>query len=85
MRTCKIKILSCMLIFVLGISIISAQASGVKTAALTQNAEAQAVGGYSCAAVYGLGLGLAAATLSPCGILCATAGWYLLMALNSCD
>jgi hypothetical protein len=81
----KAKILSCILVFVLGISMISAQAKGVQTAALMHNEEAQVVGGYSCAAMWGLELGLAAATLSPCGIICATAGWYLLMTLDSCS
>jgi hypothetical protein len=45
MRTCKIKVIGCMLIFVLGISIISAQTNAVSTAGLAQNAEAQAMGG----------------------------------------
>jgi hypothetical protein len=80
----KIKILSCILIFVLGTSIISAQANIVQTAALTHNDEAEAVGGLSCAGMWGLELALAVGTLSPCGIICATAGWYLLITMDHC-
>jgi hypothetical protein len=85
MRNIKMRTLSCMLIFVLGMSIVSAQTNAVQTTALAQNAEAQAVGGISCGAAWGLMLGFAAGALSPCGILCATAGWYMLLTLDNCD
>ena len=40
-------------------------------------AEASAVGGSDrCASAWGLGLGLAAASLSPCSIVCLTMAWY---------
>jgi hypothetical protein len=39
-----------MLVIVLGTSIIGAQANTVRTAALTQNVEAQTVGGIGCGA-----------------------------------
>jgi hypothetical protein len=85
MKTYKMKILSGLLILVLGICIVSTQALAGQTVVLAQNAEAQAVGGYSCAAAFGVGLALGVASLTPCGILCATAGWYMLLALNYCD
>jgi hypothetical protein len=84
MRTIHMKFLSCMLMFVLGIGFVSAQTNAAPSTTLARNAEAQAVGGYSCAAVYGLSLGLGIASLSPCGIVCATAGWYMILALNNC-
>ena len=83
MKTYKMKILSSLLILVLGICIVSTQALAGQTVVLAQNA--QAVGGYSCAAAFGVGLALGVASLTPCGILCATAGWYMLLALNYCD
>jgi hypothetical protein len=85
MRNIKMRTLSCMLIFVLGMSIVSAQTTAVQTTALTQNAEAQAVGGISCGAAWGLALAFAAGTLNLCGTLCATAGWSMLLALDSCS
>jgi hypothetical protein len=85
MNKIKMKILSCMFIFVLGISIVSAQTNAVQTAVLPQNAEEQAVGGMSCGAKWGLALAFAAGTLSPCGVFCATAGWYMLLTLDSCS
>jgi hypothetical protein len=84
MRTSKMKILSCLLIFVLGISIVSAQSNVFQTTALAQSAEAQAVGGIRCGAVWGLAIGLAFATMSPCSVLCATAGWFTMLALENC-
>ena len=43
---------------------------------LPQAAEVQVVGGSKCSTAWGLGLALAAASLSPCGVLCASLAWY---------
>jgi hypothetical protein len=84
MRISKVKIISFMLLLAMGISMVSAQTNAVQTVVLAQNAEAQTVGGISCGYAWGLGLALAIGTLSPCGVLCATAGWYMLLTLDSC-
>jgi hypothetical protein len=84
MKNTKMKILSCMLIFVLGLSIVSAQTNAVQTAELTQNAEAQTVGGIGCGVAWGLAIGFAIGTLSPCSILCATAGWFMILTFDDC-
>jgi hypothetical protein len=45
---------------------------------LAPSAEVQAMGGSEdrCAGAWGLGLGLAAASLSPCSIVCLSLAWY---------
>ncbi len=68
------------------LSILSTVPYGAAAQPLTPSAEIQSVGGSQCGAAWGLGLGLALATLSPCGILCATLAWYDLLLIGAyCD
>jgi hypothetical protein len=76
-------IIAVSLTLMLAMSIAGAQPHTLNTQALEQTAEAHAIGG-SCAAVWGFGLALGAATLSGCGIICATAAWYSLALLSQC-
>ena len=84
MKMKKLKTIACMLTLILAVSVASAQQSIVQTHALEQTAEAQAVGGYSCASAWGFSIGLGLATLSGCGIVCATAAWYSIALLSVC-
>jgi len=77
------KIITLALALMLALSIAGAQPNSFNTHALEQTAETQAIGG-SCAAVWGFGIALGAATLSGCGIICATAAWYTLALLSQC-
>jgi hypothetical protein len=79
------QILAVALSLVMVLSIAGAQPNFMSTHALAETAEAQAVGGVSCAAVWGFGLAVGVATLSGCGILCGTIAWYTLLALNDCE
>jgi hypothetical protein len=61
----------------MAVCVVSANQNVVQSRALAQTAEVQAVGGDSdCVHAVGLGLALAAASLSPCGVLCAAMAWY---------
>ena len=73
------------LTLVMVLSIAGAQPNFTQTQALAETAEAQAVGGMSCAAVWGFGLAVGVAALSGCGIVCGTIAWYTLLALNECE
>ncbi len=74
--TKKAKPLFWILTLVLLLSVVSAQPNFARTQELVQAVETHAIGGSSCAAAWGLGLGLAVAALSPCGVLCASLAWY---------
>ncbi len=84
MKVKRFKAIACMLALVLAVSISSAQQNIVQTHALEQTAESLAVGGYSCASAWGFSIALGVATLSGCGIVCATAAWYSLALLSAC-
>lgn len=77
------KIITVSLALMLALSIAGAHPNSFSTHELEQSAEAHTIGG-SCAAVWGFGIALGAATLSGCGILCATAAWYTLALLSQC-
>lgn len=79
------QILTVVFTLVMVLSIAGAQPNFMQTHALAETAEAQVVGGVSCAAVWGFGLAVGAATLSGCGIVCGTIAWYALLALNECE
>jgi hypothetical protein len=84
MKMQKKRFMASVLALALALSFVSAWPDTVQTQALAQEAEAQAVGGYSCATIWGFGLALGIASLSPCGIMCGTAAWYTIMLLNQC-
>jgi Na+/phosphate symporter len=61
------------------LSFLSAMPDRMQAQPLSPVCEVQAVGGSvsdRCASAWGLGLGLAAASLSPCSIVCLTLAWY---------
>ena len=72
----KNKTLTCVLVILVLFSCVSAMPSPAIAQSLAQTAEVQVVGGSKCSAAWGLGLALAAASLSPCGVLCASLAWY---------
>lgn len=73
----KLKTIVCILMLGCAISAVSAQQNPASSSALAPDAEALAVGGAdNCLRSIGLGLALAAATLSPCGVVCASLAWY---------
>jgi hypothetical protein len=80
----KIKILACALALMLAVSIASAQQNIIQTHELAPSAESHAVGSGRCATAWGFGIALGVATLSGCGIVCATAAWYSLLLLAEC-
>jgi len=66
------------------LSLLSAMPNSLQARPLPQAVEAQAVGGNNqCAAAWGLGLGLAAASLSPCGVVCLSLAWYNLALIGA--
>jgi len=84
MKAKRSGVIACVLALVLAMSVASVQQSIAQTHALEQMAEAQATGGYSCASAWGFSIGLGLATLSGCGIVCATAAWYSIALLSVC-
>lgn len=84
MKMKKFKAMTCMLTLILAVSIAGAQQNISQTHALEQAAESQAIGGDRCASAWGFSIGLGLATLSGCGIVCATAAWYSLLLLSAC-
>ena len=80
------KVLTCVLVLVFLLSFLSAVPGPAVAQPLAQTAEVQVVGGSRCTAAWGLGLALAAASLSPCGVLCASLAWYDLALIGAyCD
>jgi len=79
------SILAAVLTLVMVLSVAGSQPNLMQTHALAETAEAQMVGGMSCAAAWGFGLAVGVATLSGCGIVCGTIAWYTLLALNECE
>lgn len=84
MKMKKFKAIVCMLALMLAVSIASAHQNIVQTHPLAQTTESQAIGGGRCATAWGFSIGLGLATLSGCGIVCATAAWYSLALLSAC-
>lgn len=77
MKTFNKEMLVCMLVLVFSLSLLSAMPNAAKAQPLAQAVETQTVGGISdCARAWGLGLGLAAASLSGCWVVCAVLAWY---------
>ncbi len=77
MKVMKIKLLPLVVIAALCLVMVSAMpGAGGPVAAYAS--EADIVGGAinKCAAAWGLGLSLALASLSPCGVLCASLAYY---------
>ncbi len=65
-----------LLVLAFSLSLIST-APNAAGQALGPAAEARAVGGIdNCMRAWGLGVALGIASLSGCGVLCATAAWY---------
>ncbi len=80
MKMKNVKTVLGIFILALTVSMVSAQQNSAPAQALAQTAEAQAIGGAdNCMRAVGLGLGLAAAALSPCSVVCASLAWYDLM------
>ncbi len=69
------KLLIALLVLAFALSYISS-APNAAGQALMPAAEEQIVGGGACARAWGVGVALALASLSPCGVLCASAAWY---------
>ena len=84
MKVKRFKAITCMLALILAVSVVSAQQNIAQTHALEQTAESRAVGGDRCASAWGFSIALGLATLSGCGIVCATAAWYSLALLSTC-
>jgi hypothetical protein len=86
MKILSKRIIPCMLVLALALSIVSAQPNFSQSRALPHIPEAQIVGGkINCAAVFGLTMGLtAAAFFSPCSVLCGTAAMHSLLLLSQC-
>ena len=84
MNTKKLKAIACMLALMLAVSIASSQQNIIQTHALAQASEAEAIGGVRCATAWGFTIALGVATISGCGIVCATAAWYSLALLSGC-
>ncbi len=70
------KMLTIVLVVLVLISSASAIPNSIVAQSLPPATEVQVVGGSKCATAWGLGLALAAASLSPCGVLCASLAWY---------
>ena len=84
MKMKRFGVIPCMLALILAVSIASAQQNIVQTHELEQMTESQAIGGDRCASAWGFSIALGLATLSGCGIVCATAAWYSLALLSAC-
>ncbi len=78
------QIVTVLLALAVLLSAAGAQPNSIFTRLLDESAETQIVGGISCAGVWGFGLAVGVATLSPCSFLCATMAWYTLLALADC-
>ncbi len=80
------KVLTIALVVLLLISSASTIPNSTVAQSLRQDTEAEVVGGSKCATAWGLGLALAAASLSPCGVVCASLAWYDLALIGAyCD
>ena len=65
------------LVLAFALSFLSAMPDRIQAQPLPQASEERVVGGgESCRSAWGLGLGLAAASLSPCSVVCLTMAWY---------
>ena len=80
----RFKAITCILALMLAVSIASSQQNIIQTHALSQAAESRAMGALRCATVWGISIALGVATLSGCGIVCATAAWYSLALHSVC-
>ncbi len=78
MTTIKKNMSVWILALAVSLSLLSATPAVPRSHPLPQAVEAQTVGGSAagCARAWGLGLALAAAALSPCGVVCASLAWY---------
>lgn len=84
MKTVDRRAIAGALALAICLSLLSAAPNAPQAQPLSRAAEAQAVGGVNqCAAAWGLGLGLAAASLSPCGIVCLSLAWYNLALIGA--
>ncbi len=77
----RIKAFFVVVILAAILSAVSVQPNAAHSQTLTARAEIEAVGGDDCANAWGLGLSLAAASLSPCSIVCAALAWYDLLVI----
>ena len=85
MKTLNKKMPMLMLILTLSLSLASAVPIDQNAQSPALMDEAATVGGRSCCMeAWGLGFALALGTLSPCGVICATAAWYDLIAIGAC-
>jgi hypothetical protein len=75
------------LVLALALSLLSSMPGRIQAHPLSSDSEARTMGGSDhCASAWGLGLGLAAASLSPCSIVCLTLAWYDLVLIEAfCD
>lgn len=84
MKMKRPKAIACILILMLTMGISSAQQNNIQTHELGQGAESLTTGGDRCDSAWGFSIALGLATLSGCGIVCATAAWYSLLLLSAC-
>jgi hypothetical protein len=71
------KTIAGILVLAFALTCLSTMPDNIQAQPLSQASEVQAVGGEErCASAWGIGLGLAAASLSPCSIVCLTMAWY---------
>ncbi len=78
MKTINKTMIVCALVLAFSLSLVSAAPDAVKAQPLSESVEAQVegAGDGSCLKAWGLGLALAAAAFSPCGVVCASLAWY---------
>jgi len=82
MKTINRKVMLCMLVLALSLSIVSALPNVAQTQPLAQTVETQTIGGdRACAAAWGLGAALALGAVSGCWVVCAALAWYDLAAI----
>ena len=83
MKVFSKKMRAGVLVIALSLSLLSAMPPAESNHPLTVTTEAQTVGGDACSQAWGLGIGLAAAALSPCSVVCAVFAWYDLILIGA--
>jgi hypothetical protein len=77
------KIAAAVVVLAFALSVLSAMPLGEASSRLEPASEARLVGGDACGQAWGLGIGLAAAALSPCSVVCAVFAWYDLILIGA--
>jgi hypothetical protein len=87
-KTLNPRLISFVLVAIFCVSCVSAMPDSGGAWPLQPGAEGELQGGSGseCAQAWGLGLALAAASLSPCSVVCAALAWYDLALIGAfCD